>query len=230
MKTASKSREANNPFAQAIFDCRDILLPKGKGKGGQRRRTDLRNILFTLATQGDPNDHADNGLWWSLPRISNATGIGVKQLRGHLKWLESVGLIHQKPRLNSSSVRWINRARLRAITQRQLDDRDGYLHKATEALVDEHQTVPEFEPDDLEEVYFTPEDAQEFTSEALPEARSEARAEALAEARAETQSEAESETQPERRDEDQLPSQRDLGGSIRAPQPPPSPMRHEDGL
>ena len=234
MKSESKSREANNPFAQAIFDCRDILLPKGKGKGGQRRRTDLRNILFTLATQGDPNDHADNGLWWSLPRISNATGIGVKQLRGHLKWLESVGLIHQKPRLNSSSVRWLDRARLRAITQRQLDDRDGYLHKTTEALVEEHQTVPEFEPDDLEEVYFTPEHVQgissEARSEALPEPRSEARAEALAEARAETQSEAESEAQPERRDEDQLPSQRDLGGSIRAPQPPPSPMRHEDGL
>ena len=149
--------------------------------------------------------------------------------RGHLTWLESVGLIHQKPRLNSSSVRWLDKARLRAITQRQLDDRDGYLHKATEALVEEHQTVPEFEPDDLEEVYFTPEHVQEISSEARSEALPEPRSEARAEARAETQSEAEPEAQPETRDEDQLPSQRDLGGSIRAPQPPPSPMRHEDG-
>ena len=129
--------------------------------------------------------------------------------------------------MNTSSVLWVDRDILRDIVQRQSDDRHGYKliieQQLNNGTLDADTKFDEWDPDDLEDLYFTP-------SEMTKEVTSEARAEALAEARAETQSEAESEAQPERRDEDQLPSQRDLGGSIRAPQPPPSPMRHEDGL
>ena len=137
--------------------------------------------------------------------------------------------------MNTSSVLWVDRDILRDIVQRQSDDRDGYKliieQQLNNGTLDADTKFDEWDPDDLEDLYFTPSEmTKEVTSEAHSEALPEARAEALAEARAESQSEAESEAQPERRDEDQLPSQRDPGGSIRAPQPPPSPMRHEDGL
>jgi len=235
MEESSKSKEANKPFAQALFDARDILLPKGDGKTGQRRRVDRKAIMMLLATQGDPKDKETNGLIWTAEHLSTCLGIGRDQLRAHLDWLVSVGLVHRWYRMNKSSVLSVDRRALRHIVQRQSDDRDGYKNIIEQRLnngtLDADTKFDEWDPDDLEDLYFTPSEmTKEVTSEAHSEALPEARAEALAEARAETQSEAESEAQPERRDEDQLPSQRDLGGSIRAPQPPPSPMRHEDGL
>ena len=103
----SNSKAANNQFAQAIFDCRDILLPKGSGKGGQRRRSDLRNILFTIATQGEYSEvhgKSKNGLWWTQPRLETHTGIGRGQLRSHIEWLVSVGLVRRQRRMNSSTI------------------------------------------------------------------------------------------------------------------------------
>ena len=239
MKDSSKSKEANKPFAQALFDARDILLPKGDGKTGQRRRVDRKAIMMLLATQGDPKDKETNGLIWTAEHLSTCLGIGRDQLRAHLDWLVSVGLVHRRYRMNTSSVLWVDRDILRDIVQRQSDDRHGYKliieQQLNNGTLDADTKFDEWDPDDLEDLYFTPSETtkeviSEARSEALPEPRSEARAEALAEARAESQSEAESEAQPETRDEDKLPSQRDLGGSIRAPHPPPGPMRHEDGL
>ena len=183
------AKPANKAYIQAIFDARDILLPTGHGKGGQRRRSDLRNIVLTLATQGDPRDDSRNGLWWDLDRISTITGIGKNQLLKHLRWLESVGLMKKRHRMNTSTVRWIDRDRLRGITQRQEDDRQGYLKLQEAALTDEHQRIQPFDPPDLEDVYFTTETSKECTSEALPEAPKEA------------QSEQHSEEQPEARTE-----------------------------
>ncbi len=194
-------KNANNPYVQAIFDCRDVLLPRGPGKGNQRRRTDLRNVLFTLATQGDPKDDPTNGLWWDMDRLSTVTGIGKKQLRAHLDWLERVGLIGQRHRMNTTTIRWVMKERLRVITQRQSDDRLGYIAKEASVLSDERQSIPPFDPEDLEEVYFHSETTQgvnsEAPTEALPEAPFEARAEAQAEARSETQSVALPEAPPD---------------------------------
>ena len=198
----SPTPTANNPFAQAIFDARDILLPKGSGKGGQRRRTDLRNILFTITTQGEWEPQGTknkNGLWWTKDRLATTLGIGRDQLRDHLQWLSSVGVITERRRLNASSILSTRHDVLHEITQRQRDDRAGYLMQMEEALnagqLSENEIVPEFDPEDLEELYFKPQEAtSEALSEAPPEALSEAlpetHSEPLAEARAEAPAEA----------------------------------------
>ena len=193
----SNWKVANNPFSQAIFDCRDTLLPKGSGKGGQRRRSDLRNILFTIATQGEYSEvqgQSKNGLWWTQPRLETHTGIGRGQLRSHIEWLVSVGLVRRHRRMNSSTMLWVDQKVLRDITQRQHDDRESYRAQNERLLnanlVDENEKFPEFDPEDLEALYFPP---QEVTSEALPEALKEAQAEALSEALPEAQTEAHAE-------------------------------------
>ena len=175
-------KTANKAFAQSIFDCRDILLPKGIGKGGQRRRSDLRNILFTIATQGDVEDKSTNGLWWTQAKLEIHSGIGRDQLRSHIDWLVSVGLVHRQRRMNSSNRLWVDQKVLRAITQRQYDDRQSYRVQNERLLnanlVDENEKFPEFDPEDLELIYFP---TQEVTSEALTEAQTEALSEALPE-------------------------------------------------
>jgi len=190
---------APKPYAQALFDARDILLPTGSGKHGQRRRVDCKAILMLLATQGDPKDKDSNGLMWTAERISVTLGIGRDQLRSHLDWLVSVGLVHRKRRMNSSNVLWVDRDVLRDITQRQMDDRAGFKVIIEEQLndgsLDEDTKVPEWEPEDLEDLYFQTE--KEVISEALPEAPAEAHSEALAEALAEASSEADTEARSE---------------------------------
>ena len=84
---------------------------------------------------------------------------------------------------------WVDQKVLREITQRQHDDRESYRAQNERLLnanlVDEK--FPEFDPEDLEALYFPP---QEVTSEALPEALEEAHTEALSEALPEAHSEA----------------------------------------
>ena len=239
METKSKTQEANNPFAQALFDARDILLPKGGGKAGQRRRVDRKAILMLLATQGDPRDKATNGLLWTAERLSTCLGIGRDQLRAHLDWLVSVGLVHRRYRMNTSPVLWVDRDVLRDIVQRQKDDRDGYKILIEQQLnsgdLDAETKFDEWDPDDLEALYFTPSETKkevtsEARSEALPETHLEARAEALAEARVEAQAEAMPETQADVHDRNRLPSKRTRQGSIRTQQRLPSFIRQEDGL
>ncbi len=190
----SNAKAANNRFAQSIFDCRDILLPKGSGKGGQRRRSDLRNILFTIATQGeyaDTEGKSRNGLWWTQARLETHLGTGRDQLRGRIDWLVCVGLVLRQRRMNSSTILWVDQKVLREITQRQHDDRQSYRalkeRQLNSGLINEHENIPEFDPDDLESIYFP---SQEVNSEALPEALSEANTEALPEAPPETHYEA----------------------------------------
>ena len=190
----SNSKVANNPFAQALYDCRDILLPQPIGKGGQRRRSDLRNILFTIATEGSyvkTGGKSKNGLWWTQEHLATHSGIGRDQLRSHIEWLVSVGLVRRHRRMNSSTMLWVDQKVLRDITQRQHDDRESYRAQNERLLnanlVDEDEKFPEFDPEDLEALYFPP---QEVTSEALPEALEEAQTEALSEALPEAHSEA----------------------------------------
>ena len=185
----SNWKVANNPFAQALFDCRDILLPQPDGKGGQRRRSDLRNILFTIATQGEYSQvhgKSKNGLWWTQEHLVTHTGIGRDQLRNHIDWLVSIGIVERQRRMNSSTILWINFETLHQITERQRDDRESYRARNERLLnanlVDEDEKFPEFDPEDLEALYFPP---QEVTSEALPEAQAEALSEALPEAHSE---------------------------------------------
>lgn len=187
----SNSDTKNKIFAQTIFDCRDILLPKGSGKGGQRRRSDLRNILFTIATQGEYSEvhgKSQNGLWWTQPRLETHTGTGRRQLRSHIEWLVSVGLVRRQRRMNSTTILWVDPKILREITQRQYDDRKAYRAQKERLLnedrVDENEKFPEFDPDDLELVYFP---SQEVNSEAPPEAPAEALSEALPETHSEAQ-------------------------------------------
>ncbi len=172
----ARPAKANNPFAQAVFDARDILLPKGKGKGGQRRRVNARAILFTIVTQGEWSETPvgrKNGLWWRTYRIALCNGIGQHQAEKAINWLVSVGLIHRKRQFNGPNILWVDHSRLREIVQRQTDDRIGYqemiLSQQENGLIPENKEVPEFDPDDLEEIYFT----QEDPSEALPEPHSE---------------------------------------------------------
>ena len=86
---------------------------------------------------------------------------------------------------------WVDQKVLREITQRQHDDRQSYRAQNERLLnanlVDENEKFPEFDPEDLEALYFPP---QEVTSEALPEALEEAQTEALSEALPEAHSEA----------------------------------------
>ena len=86
---------------------------------------------------------------------------------------------------------WVDQKVLREITQRQHDDRESYRAQNERLLnanlVDENEKFPEFDPEDLEALYFPP---QEVTSEALPEALEEAQTEALSEALPEAHSEA----------------------------------------
>ena len=81
---------------------------------------------------------------------------------------------------------WVDQKVLRDITQRQHDDRESYRAQNERLLnanqVDEDEKFPEFDPEDLEALYFPP---QEVTSEALPEAHTEALSEALPEAHSE---------------------------------------------
>jgi len=193
--------KVNNPFAQAIYDCRDVLLPSGKGKSGQRRRTNLRNILFTIATQGSwepAGPKAKNGLWWTQPRLSATLGIGKDQLKRDLDWLVDVGLVGRKQQLNRSSILWVRQTALRKIVQRQLDDRSSYFsfkeQELNAGVINEKTMVAEFDPEDLEEIYFT---AKEVISEALPEALCEEQSEALAEALPESHAEEQTEEQLE---------------------------------
>ena len=92
--------------------------------------------------------------------------------------------------MNKTTIGWVLRDPLRQVTQRQSDDRLGYIAKEESLLTDERQSIPPFDPEDLEEVYFFSETTQEVNSEApteaLPEAPFEARAEAQAEARSES--------------------------------------------
>ncbi len=185
---------ANNPYAQSSFDCRDILLPKGNGKGRQRRRSDLRNVLFTIATQGEysPVDgKSKNGLWWTQAKLETHTGIGRDQLRRHIDWLVSVGLVHRQRRMNSTTKHWVDQKVLRGITQRQNDDRQSYRAQKDRQLdageIREDERIPEWDPEDLELIYFP---TQEVISEAPTEALEEAQTEALLEALPETQYEA----------------------------------------
>ena len=184
-------KTANNPYAQSNYDCRDILLPKGVGKGGQRRRSDLRNVLFTIATQGDVRDKSTNGLWWTQAKLETHTGIGRDQLRSHLDWLVSVGLVHRQRRMNSAPKLWVDQKVLRGITQRQNDDRQSYRAQKERQLdageIREDERIPEWDPEDLQLIYFP---TQEVTSEAPTEALEEAQTEALSEALPETQYEA----------------------------------------
>tara|TARA_B100001093_G_C26378540_1_gene821838 strand:- start:277 stop:708 length:432 start_codon:yes stop_codon:yes gene_type:complete len=106
--------------------------------------------------------------------------------------------------MNSSNVLWVDRDALRDITQRQMDDRAGFKtiieQQLNDGTLDEDTKVPEWEPEDLEDIYFTPvQTEKEVISEALPEAPAEALAEALAEAIAEASSEALTEPRSEDR-------------------------------
>ena len=93
---------------------------------------------------------------------------------------------------------WVDQKVLRDITQRQHDDRESYRAQNERLLnanlVDEDEKFPEFDPEDLEALYFPP---QEVTSEALPEAQAEALSEALPEAHSEAPSGAWAEAQTE---------------------------------
>jgi hypothetical protein len=194
-------KQAINPFAQALFDCRDILFPQDSGKGGQRRRSDLRNILFTIVTQGgySPADgKSKNGLWWMQAKLETHTGIGRDQLRSHIDWLVSVGLVRRQRRMNSSTIHWVDQKVLHDIAQRQQDDRESYRAQKERQLnagdISEDERIPEWDPKDLELIYFPP---QEVISEAPTEARKEAQTEALTEALPVAQSVAHLEAQPE---------------------------------
>ncbi len=224
----SKSKAANNPYAQSNFDCRDILLPKGSGKGGQRRRSDLRNILLTIATQGEyveVEGKSKNGLWWTQGHLETHTGIGRDQLRSHIDWLVSVGLVRRKKRMNATTILWVDQKNLHEITQRQRDDRESYLalkeRQLNEGLIDENGKIPEFDPDDLELAYFP---AQEVNSEAQPEVHTEALSEALPETHYEALSESWAEAQAEAQTETQLNG---IGGIN--PMPPENPPRPASG-
>jgi len=197
---------APKPYAQALFDARDILLPTGSGKNGQRRRVDCKAIVMLLATQGDPKDKKTNGLMWTAERIQVTLGIGRDQLRSHVDWLVDVGLVHRKRRMNSSNVLWVDRDVLRDIVQRQTDDRAGWKtiieQQLNDGTLDEDTKVPEWEPEDLEDIYFTPvETEKEVISEALSEAHSEGLAEAIAEASTEALTEPRAEALAEARTE-----------------------------
>jgi len=194
-------KTANNPFAQVIFDCREILLPKGSGKGGQRRRSDLRNILFTIATEGEHSyveGKSKNGLWWTMSHLQTHTGIGRTPLRNHLEWLIGVGLVRRIRRMNSSPILWVNSKVLRDITSRQQADRATYKASVVAdidgGLIDEDEKMPELDPADLESRYFP---IQEVISEALPEAPYEEQTEARYEALPETHTEELTEEQME---------------------------------
>jgi len=222
----SNSKAANNRFAQSIFDCRDIILPKGSGKGGQRRRSDLRNILFTIATQGEyaeTESNFRNGLWWTQARLEANAGIGRDQLRAHIDWFDSVGLVPKKRRMNATTILWVNQEKLREITQRQLDDRQSYRalkeSQLNSGLISEHENIPEFDPEDLELLYFP---SQEVNSEALPEALSEANTEALPKALPETHYEALPEAWAEAQAEAHTETQLNRTGGIN-PMPPENP-------
>ena len=198
-------KTANNQFAQVIFDCREILLPKGSGKGGQRRRSDLRNILFTIATQGEHSNldgKSKNGLWWTMKHLETITGIGRIPLRRHVNWLVGVGLVMRIRRMNSSSILWVNSRVLREIVRRQQVDRQAYKASIEvdidDGLIDEDKQNPEYDPADLESRYFS---SQEVTSEALPEAPYEEQTEARYEALPETHTEELTEEQMEARAE-----------------------------
>ena len=132
-----------------------------------------------------------NGLWWTQEHLATHSGIGRDQLRSHIEWLVSVGLVRRQKRMNSSTILWVDQKVLREITQRQHDDRESYRAQKERLLnedqVDENEKFPEFDPEDLELVYFP---SQEVNSEALPEALEEAQAEALSEALPEAHSEA----------------------------------------
>ena len=93
--------------------------------------------------------------------------------------------------MNSSTILWVDPKVLREITQRQYDDRESYRAEKERLLnedrVDENEKFPEFDPDDLESIYFS---LQEVNSESPPEALEEAQTEALSEALPEAHSEA----------------------------------------
>ena len=86
---------------------------------------------------------------------------------------------------------WVDQKVLRDITQRQHNDRESHRaqneHLLNANLVDEDEKFSEFDPEDLEALYFP---SQEVTSEAPPEALEEAHTEALSEALPEAHSEA----------------------------------------
>jgi hypothetical protein len=168
-----RAGSANNRFAQAIFDARDILLPKGAGKGGQRRRVNSRALLFTIVTQGEWSDTPSgrkNGLWWTTERIALTNGIGLHQTQDLIEWFVSVGLIKRKRQFNGPNILWVDFDRLREIVQRQSDDRTGHQEQVIQqreaGLIKDNQKAPEFDPDDLEEIYFM----NRYISEALDEA------------------------------------------------------------
>lgn len=189
---ARRHRAANNPFAQGVFDCRDVLLPKGKGKDGQRRRSNLRAILFTIATQGEwsNSEHGrKNGLWWPTARIASRNGIGIHQTEVLLHWLVNVGLVHRKRQFNRPSILWVDFDRLREICQRQQDDREAYqelvIQQRESSQFRDVERVPEYDPEDLEQIYF----GNELPSEALTEAPSEPLPEAVLKRQAEARRE-----------------------------------------
>lgn len=73
-----------------------------------------------------------------------------------------------------TSILWVDFQRLREIVQRQQDDRIGYqlqvVSQRDAGLIKDSDKVPEFDPPDLEALYFT----KESPSEAQPEAPTEA--------------------------------------------------------
>lgn len=175
---------ANNPWAQGIFDCREILLPRGSGKGGQRRRADLRAILFTIASEGERNhtpQGRDNGLWWTTERIASTNGIGIHQTEDHINWLVNVGIVQRLRRFNQTSILWVDSRRLREIVKRQQDDRHRYqldiVSQRDAGLIKDSDKFPQFDPPDLEARYFTKESPSEAPIEALSEAKEEAHTE-----------------------------------------------------
>ena len=175
---------AKNPWAQGIFDCRDILLPRGSGKGGQRRRADLRAILFTIASEGERThtpQGRDNGLWWTTERTAITNGIGIHQTESHINWLVSVGIVKRRRRFNQPSILWVDFKRLRQIVKRQQDDRHRYqfdiVNQRDAGLIKDSDKFPQFDPPDLEDRYFAKESASEALKEALSEAKEEAHTE-----------------------------------------------------
>jgi len=107
--------------------------------------------------------------------------------------------------MNATTILWVNQEKLREITQRQLDDRQSYRalkeSELNSGLISEHENIPEFDPEDLELLYFH---LQEVNSEAPPEALPETHYEALPEAWAEALPEAWAEAQAEAHTETQL--------------------------
>ncbi len=85
--------------------------------------------------------------------------------------------------MNNSTILWVDQKVLREITQRQHDARESYRalkeRQLNSGLINENEKIPEFDPDNLESIYFP---LQEVNSEALPESWAEAQAEAPPEA------------------------------------------------